>query len=60
MQELSFLCAPVFTKGNESIFALGLQLQLKISKHCMNANDLTTITGKFINQETDMRYIKKE
>lgn len=54
VQELSFPGAPVFTKGNESSFGLVLQLQLKISNHCMNAHYFITVTGKMIDQEMDL------
>lgn len=53
VQELSSLGAPVFTKGNVSNFGFVFQLQLKISKHCMNAHYFITVTGKIINQEMD-------
>lgn len=54
VEELSSLGAPVFTEGNVSNFGLVLQLQLKISKHCMNAHQFITVAGEIINQEMDM------
>lgn len=58
VQELSLPWHP-FLLREMSNFALTWQLQLKISKHYMNANDLTLLPemGKFIHQEMAMRYI---
>lgn len=46
VQKLSFSGAPAFTKGNKTNFGLVLQMQLKVSKHCMNARDFITVTSK--------------
>lgn len=54
VQELSFPGAPAFTKGNKTNFGLVLQMQLKVSKHCMNAHDFIAVTGKIIAQEMEM------
>lgn len=57
VQKLSFPGAPAFTKGNTTNFGLVLQIQLKISKHCMNAHDFISVTGKITDQEMDIIYI---
>lgn len=54
VQKLSFPGAPAFTKGNRTNFGLVLQMQLKLSKHCMNGHDFISVTGKIRDQEMDM------
>lgn len=53
-QELSFSGAPAFTEGNRTNIGLVLQMQLKVSKHCMNAHYFIIVAGKIIHQEMDM------